>query len=63
MRSNEFAKFVENAKEIIAKLHFQEFEFKVLFKRKTDDLLQKIIFRQRLKSETNKLKFIKKTAE
>ena len=62
-RSNEFAEFVENAKEMIAKSHLQEFELKVLFKRRTDDLLQKIIFRQRLKSTTDKLELIKKTAE
>ena len=60
MRSNELVEFVKNAKKMIAKLHFQEFKLKILFKRKTNDLLQKIIFRQRLRSATDKLKFIKK---
>ena len=62
-RSDEFAEFIENSKEMIAKSHFQEFELKVLFKRKNDDLLQKIIFRQRLRVNHDKLELIKKNAD
>ena len=48
---------------MIAKSHFQKFEFDFLLKRKNDDLLQKIIFRQRLKFTHDKLKFIKKNVK
>ena len=62
-RSDEFAKFIENSKKVIAKSHLQKFELKILFKRRNDDLLQKIIFRQRLRVNHDKLKLIKKNAD
>ena len=48
---------------MIAKSHLQEFQLDFLFKRRTDDLLQKTIFRQRLKFTHDKLELIKKNAE
>ena len=47
---------------MIAKSQFQEYQFH-FFKRKNDDLLQKIIFRQRLKFTHDNLKVVKKNAD
>ena len=48
---------------MIAKSHLQEFELKILFKRRIDDLLQKVIFRQRSRVNHDKLELIKKNAD
>ena len=51
---------MKNSKKVIAKSHFQKFQFDFFLKRRFDDLLQKTIFRQRLKFTHDKLKFINK---
>jgi hypothetical protein len=45
-----FEQFVDNAKRIMTESRFKEFELTLHQKRRTDDLLQKVTSRKRLKA-------------
>ena len=65
-RPQEFEEFINNTKKIVAKSELNAFELKLLYKRKSDELLQKATSRKRLKSNqslSGGLGLIKEDAE
>ena len=65
VKPQEFEQFIDNTKNIVAKSIFDEFELKILHKRKSDELLHKTISRKRLRTNLTSggLRLTKKAAE
>ena len=61
-RKKKLNQYVNHTREIIAELHFKKYELFLHQKRRHDELMQKIIFRKRLKFIFEKISITKKNA-